>query len=70
MIRANKIRINKYKSEYIIKFVGVYIRQKLHLTVVSIGTQMGNINGKKLRMNYINVKYLVQLNDAISSLKT
>ena len=48
MVRANKIRINKYKSEYIIKLVGVYIRQKGHLTVNSIGIKMGNINGEHL----------------------
>ena len=28
MIRADKTRINKYKSEYIIKLVGVYINKK------------------------------------------
>ena len=44
MVCANKIRINKYKLKYLIKFVGVYIRQKWHFTVVSIGTKMGNIN--------------------------
>ena len=46
MVRANKIRINKYKSDYIINLVGVYIHQKRHLTVDSIGTEMGNINGE------------------------
>ena len=44
MVRANKIGILKCKPEYIIKLVGVYIRQKLHLMVVSIGTELGNIN--------------------------
>ena len=29
MIRATKTRINKYKSEYIIKLVGVYINKKV-----------------------------------------
>ena len=43
---ANKIRINKYKWEYIIKLVGVYIRQKLHLTVDSMSTKIVNINVK------------------------
>ena len=37
--------MNKYKLEYIIKLVGAYIRQKWHLTVDSIGTKIGNING-------------------------
>ena len=45
MVHANKIQIKKYKSEYIIKLVGVYIRQKWHLMVDSIGTEMGNIHG-------------------------
>ena len=61
MVRGNKIRINKYKSEYIIKIVGVYICQKCHLTVNSIGTKMGNINREKFRMNYINANHLVRL---------
>ena len=61
MVRANEIRINKYKSEYIITLVGVYIRQKWYFTVVSIGTKMDNINGGKFRMNYISVNHLVQL---------
>ena len=63
MVLANKTRINKYKPEYIIKLVGVYIRQKWHLMVDSIGTKMGNITGEKLRINYINVKHLVRLYD-------
>ena len=48
MVRGNKIRINKYKSEYIIKLLSVYICQKWHLIVDSIGTKMGNITGKNL----------------------
>ena len=47
MVRSNKIRINKYKSEYTIKLVAVNIRQKRHLMAVSIGTKMGNINREK-----------------------
>ena len=46
MVCANKIRINEYKSEYIMKLVGVCIRQKWYLTVDNIGKKMGNINGK------------------------
>ena len=48
MVRATKIRINKYKSEYIIKLVGIYIRQKYILTVENISTKMGNINWAKM----------------------
>ena len=48
MVRATKTRINKYNSEYIIKFLGVYIRQKCILTVENISTKMGNINGAKV----------------------
>ena len=59
MVCTNKIRINKYKSEYIINISGVYIRQKWKLTANNISIQMGNINGEKFRMNYINVNYLV-----------
>ena len=70
MVRAKKNRINKYKSEYITKLVGVYIRQKWYLTVDSICTKMGNINGAKCRMNYINVNHLVRLYDAITSVST
>ena len=63
MIRANKIRINKYKSENIIKLVGFYIRQKWTLTANNISTKMGNINGEIFKMNYINVNHLVWLYD-------
>ena len=63
MIRANKIRINKYKSEYIMKLVGVYIRQKLHLTADSIGTKMGDINRENFRMHYTSINHLVRLYD-------
>ena len=48
MVHANKIRINKYKSEFIIKLVGAYIRQKCNLAVDNISTKMGNINGEIL----------------------
>ena len=65
MVHANKIRINKYKSEYIIYRVGVYIRQKCILTRMNISTKMGNINEEKCRINYINVNHLVQLNDIL-----
>ena len=65
MVRTNKIRINKYKSKYIIKLIGVYIRQKRNLTVNSIGTKMGNTNGENFRMNYTNVNLLVQLYDVL-----
>ena len=65
MICANKIRMNKYKSEYIIKLVGAHIHQKWKLTADNISTKMGNINGGKFRMNYINVNHLVQLYDGI-----
>ena len=44
------------------------MRQKWHLTIVSIGTQMGNINEETFRMNYINVNYLVRLYDDVSVL--
>ena len=63
MVHANKIQIDKYKSEYIIKLVGVYIRQKCILTQINIGTKMGNISGEKFRINYINVNHLVRLYD-------
>ena len=66
MVCANKIRINKYKLGYIIKLVGVFIPQKRHLTLDSIGIKMGNINGGEIRMNYINVKHLVRLYDVIA----
>ena len=49
MVHANKIRINKYKSEYIKELVGVYIHQKCILTVDNISTKMGNVNGENLR---------------------
>ena len=65
MVRANKIRINKYKLEYIIKLVGVYIRQTCHLTADSIGKKMGNIYGETCWMNYINVKHLVRLYNVV-----
>ena len=65
MVRANKIRISKYKSWYIIKRVGVYIHQKW-LTVDIIGTKMSNINGGKCRMNHINVNHLVQFYDVLT----
>ena len=64
MARADKIRINKYKSEYIIILVEVYTRQKWHLMADSIGTKLGNINGEHFKMNYINAKHLFQLYDA------
>ena len=48
MVRATKIQINKYKSEYIVKLVVVYIRQKCILTVKNISTKMGNINWAKI----------------------
>ena len=35
----------------------------------SIGAQMGNINGERFRMNYINVNHLVQLYDDVSQYK-
>ena len=70
MVRANKIWIDKYKWEYIIKLIGVYIRQKCILTQINIGTKMGNINGEKFRMNYINVKHLVRLYDVRSGILT
>ena len=63
MICAYKIRMNKYKSEYIIKHLGVYIRQKWKLTADNISTKMGDINGEKIRMNYIKVNHLVRLYD-------
>ena len=63
MVRATKIRTNKYKSEYIIKLVGIYIHQKCILTREFIGTKMGNINGEIFRINYINVNHLVRLYD-------
>ena len=59
MVHSNKIRIDKYKPEYIIKLVGVYIRQKLHLMVDSIGTKMCNLHREPFRMSYINVNHLV-----------
>ena len=61
MIHATKIRINKYKSEYIIKLIGVYINKKWQLTVHNISTKISNINGENLRMNYININNLVRL---------
>ena len=64
VLGADKTRINKYKSGYIIKIEGVSISQKWHLMVVSIDTQLGNINGEKLWMNYINVNHLVWLHDS------
>ena len=64
MVRANKIQIDKYKSEYIIKLVGVYIRQKCIWTPINIRTKMGNINWENFRMNYMNVNHLVRLYDA------
>ena len=63
MVCATKIQINKNKSEYIIKLIGVYIRQKCFLTANIISTKMGNINWDKFRINYINVNHLVQLYD-------
>ena len=63
MLGANEFRINKYKSENIIKRVGVYIRQKCILTRMNIGTKMGSINGEKIRINCVNVSRLVQLYD-------
>ena len=63
MVCANKIRINKYKSEYIIKLVGVCIRQKWHFMADSVSTKLDNINGVKFRMNSINVNHLFQLYD-------
>ena len=69
MVRANKIRIDEYKSEYIIKLVGIYIREKCILTCINIGTKIGNKNGETFRMNYINVNHLVRLYDGLS-LKT
>ena len=68
MVRANKIRINKYKSEYIIKLVGVYICQMWHLMVDRISSKMGNINEETIRINYINVNHLVQLYDVLIEL--
>ena len=65
MVRANKTRINKYKSEYIIKLVRVYVFQERNLTADNINTKMGNINGGEIRMNYININHLVQLYDNI-----
>ena len=65
MVRGDKILINKYKSEYIIKLVGFYICQKWHLTVDNISSKMGNINGEKFRMNYINVNHLVRFYDVL-----
>ena len=62
---ANKFRNSKYKSEYIIKLVGVYICQKWHLMANSISKKMGIINGKEIGMNYINVNHLFQLYDII-----
>ena len=44
MIHATKIRINKYKSEYIIKLIEMYIHQNCILTFKNIITKMGNIN--------------------------
>ena len=61
MVHANKIGMNKHKSEFIIKLVGVYIRQKCNLIVNNISTKMCNINGGKFRINYIHVNHLVQL---------
>ena len=63
MVRATKIRINKYKSEYIIKLVGIYICQKCILTSFNVGSKMGNITGGKIMINYINVNHLVRLYD-------
>ena len=63
MVHGNKIWINQYKSEYIIKLVVVYVCQKRHLTVDSIGSKVGNIYVQKKWMNYINVNHLVQLYD-------
>ena len=57
------MRINKYKSEWVIKLVGFHIRQKWQMTVVSIVTKMGNINRGKYRMNDLNVNHLVGLYD-------
>ena len=68
MVRANKIRIDKYKLEYITKLVGVYIRQKWIFTDTNISTKMGNINGETSRMNYIHVNHLVQIYDDFTSL--
>ena len=65
MICANKIRINKYKSEYIINIFGVYIHQKWRSMVDNISAKMGNINGEKFRINYINVNHLVRLYDVV-----
>ena len=48
MVCATKLRTNKYKSEFIIKLVGVYIHQKCILKVDNISTKMGNINGEQL----------------------
>ena len=43
MIHANEIRINKYKSKYIIQIIGVYIHQKRKLTANNISTKTANI---------------------------
>ena len=59
MVRGNKVRTNKYKLEYIISILGVYIRQKWKLAADNISTHMGNINGEKFRMNYISINHLV-----------
>ena len=63
MVCANKVRIDKYKSEYTIQLVEIYIRQKCILTQINIRTRMGNINGGNFRMNYTNMIHLVQLYD-------
>ena len=49
MIRANKIRINKYKSEYIIELVGVYINKNRISMVENMSTKMGDINWAKMQ---------------------
>ena len=67
MVRANIIRINKYKSEYIIKLIGVYIRQKWYLVADSIDARLCNINGEIFRMNYTNVNNIVWLYNAVET---
>ena len=44
MVHANKIWITKYKPEYIIKRVGIYMRQKWILRVDSITIEVNDIN--------------------------
>ena len=65
MVHANKIQIAKYKSEYIIKLIGVYIRQKCTLAVDNISTKMSNVNGENFKTNYININHLFRLYDTL-----